>query len=123
MYLQPGKAARVLEGLADRFGEDGGPNNSYFASASFVFADRLFRYSSNSNATAANISHIASENSVQDATATKDTADQTATGVVDFFSGTEESELCRWLRDRGWKLQEFLSKPGATRHLGIATTT
>ncbi|MGK3745422.1 MAG: hypothetical protein ACI90V_012283, partial [Bacillariaceae sp.] len=35
----------------------------------------------------------------------------------------EESDISQWLSTNGgWKLQEFLLKPGATRHLGIATT-
>ena len=114
MYLKPGKADRILEGLSERFGEDG-PNNFYNASASFVFADRLFRHNATANITS-------SENSVHDASTAADTAAKNV-ATAEGFTGMEESDVRQWLRDRGWKLQEFLSKPGATRHLGIATTT
>ena len=36
-------------------------------------------------------------------------------------STTVESQVQNWLARHGWKLQEFKSKVGATRHLGIAT--
>eukprot|EP00532_Pseudo-nitzschia_australis_P012090 CAMPEP_0168213508 /NCGR_PEP_ID=MMETSP0140_2-20121125/4834_1 /TAXON_ID=44445 /ORGANISM="Pseudo-nitzschia australis, Strain 10249 10 AB" /LENGTH=373 /DNA_ID=CAMNT_0008140367 /DNA_START=210 /DNA_END=1331 /DNA_ORIENTATION=- len=101
MYLQPGKAERVLEGLADRFGGVGGPNEVHFTGASFVFADRLIR---------SNL--IKNESTIIEASST----------VANDTEGRGDSGVREWLQKIGWELQELLFKPGATRHLGIATT-
>mmetsp|Transcript_8892 Transcript_8892/g.20415 ORF Transcript_8892/g.20415 Transcript_8892/m.20415 type:complete len:182 (+) Transcript_8892:1400-1945(+) len=122
MYLKPSKAGRILEGLAKRFGGRGGSSGASdqgeklsFADATFVFADRLFKR----NATAAPT--LATPPVSSDAS-----GKQNGAAASSFESPEEEeneSELVRsWLRDRGWDLQELLLKPGATRHLGIATT-
>jgi hypothetical protein len=100
MYLDPGKAERILEGVVERFRAGScKENRACFNDASFVFADRLIR---RNNTTAP----------------TRTT--MTVPTTPDLIE-TEESEVRRWLRDRGWELDELLLKPGATRHLGIAT--
>ncbi|MGK3757343.1 MAG: hypothetical protein ACI8RD_009657 [Bacillariaceae sp.] len=115
MYLKPGKADRILKSIAEKFGgsnndndnddngiddgDDSSDNGGCFVGASFVFADRLIRYSNTNN-----------DNNNKDGTAEKS-------------KDEEESDISQWLSTNGgWKLQEFLLKPGATRHLGIATT-
>lgn len=47
--------------------------------------------------------------------------DETAGGDDDDGSGGPHGKVRAWLDDRGWTLRDFMSKPGATRHLGIAT--
>lgn len=101
MYLRPEKAERVLEGLADRFRGVGGPNESHFTGASFVFADRLIR---------------------SDVTTTGSTIIRASSTVANDAEGRGDLGVREWLRKTGWELQELLFKPGATRHLGIATT-
>eukprot|EP00536_Pseudo-nitzschia_multiseries_P004839 jgi/Psemu1/11008/gm1.11008_g len=101
MYLQPGKASRVLEGLAERFNGFDKTDESHFAGASFVFADRLIRSKSRTTGSFTVGGRLVTESNVD--------------------SG-EDAEVRQWLQEIGWKLQELLFKPGATRHLGIATT-
>ncbi|VEU34709.1 unnamed protein product [Pseudo-nitzschia multistriata] len=113
MYLLPGKARRVLEGLAERF--RGSDSESGFASASFVFADRLVpRRNTALDAAPTGSVVAAADSTAPSAGASSDAA------VID-PRGTEESEVRQWLETSGWELRELLFKPGATRHLGIAT--
>mmetsp|Transcript_27550 Transcript_27550/g.58210 ORF Transcript_27550/g.58210 Transcript_27550/m.58210 type:complete len:447 (-) Transcript_27550:63-1403(-) len=106
MYLDTGKAGRLLEGLANRFGGmEGNLHNSKFTKASFVFADRLIR----PETTPTNSATIEMKSG------------NTCDGDKKHTTDSEECKVQKWLQDRGWELQEILFKPGATRHLGIAT--
>ncbi len=107
LYLDPGKAERIVEGVANRFRTEscGKKHETCFSGASFVFADRLLRCSTTGNSRA------------------KTTTRQgMSVPVSSDLIEIEQSEVRRWLGDRGWQLNELLLKPGATRHLGIATT-
>jgi hypothetical protein len=100
MYLEPGKTERIFEGVAERFrGGCSGDHRACFGGASFVFADRLLRTTQNSTTT----------------------RPVTISKTPDSIE-REESEIRKWLRERGWELEELLLKPGSTRHLGIAST-
>ena len=107
LYVDTGKAERILEGVSERFRAEICKNtqDTCFSGASFVFADRLLRRNTSKNGT----------------------AKTAARGRMSLpFSPDlieiEESEVRRWLRENEWELNELLLKPGATRHLGIATT-
>jgi hypothetical protein len=136
MYLKPGKADRIIKSIAERFGgcnnddndngvDDGddSSDDGCFVGASFVFADRLIRYTNDN--TIAN-----TNNNNKDGTSSVGVGAD-AGGKAEPFTNTakkskneEESDISQWLNNNGrWKLHEFLLKPGATRHLGIATTT
>jgi O-methyltransferase involved in polyketide biosynthesis len=64
------------------------------SAATFVFADRLELNDAKTNA-------------MRDVDGTK----------------VKSSHIRRWLLERGWMLQDFSTKSGATRHLGIATSS
>ncbi len=105
LYLDPGKAEHILRGVSERF-RFSNANDCPFQGASFVFADRLMRHTDTTPAAASK----QSRRSMALPTSREEMEHETA--------------LVRsWLSETGWELNELLFKPGATRHLGIATTT
>ena len=107
LYVDTGKAERILEGVSERFRAEICKNtqDTCFSGASFVFADRLLRRNTSKNGTAKTAAR----------------GRMSLPFSLDLIE-IEESEVRRWLRENEWELNELLLKPGATRHLGIATT-
>jgi len=107
LYLDPGKAERIVEGVAERFraGSLDVNHETRFSGASFVFADRLLRRNTTGNSRSKTTSRQG----------------MSVPNSPDLIE-KEKSEVRRWLGKRGWELNELLLKSGATRHLGIATT-
>lgn len=107
LYVDTGKAEQILEGVSERFRAEICEDNqdTYFNGASFVFADRLLRRNTSTNGTAKTAAR-----------------GRMSLPLSPDLIEIEESEVRKWLRENGWELNELLLKPGATRHLGIATT-
>ena len=117
LYLDPGKAERILEGVSERFRGKNCKDYNYdcsFNGAIFVFADRLMR----NNRIKTNGAPPPQPPPTTTATTRRRMTLPTSPDEIE----KEKSEVEEWLRDRGWELNEVLLKPGATRHLGIATT-
>jgi hypothetical protein len=106
LYLNPGMAGTILEQLSQRFGGNGGSTGQKkkkrgspkFDGATFIFADKL-------------------------PIDNKKTVNKNKDNDDDNSSTTTEDMVRRFLRQHGgWLLQGYKDKPGATRHLGTATT-
>ncbi len=104
LYLDPGKAERILKGVSERFGAN--TATSSFRGATVVFADRLMKHTESCDATSAGSKPSRRSMALP---ATLDEIEH------------ETAKVRTWLEDSGWELKELLFKPGATRHLGIAT--
>ncbi len=107
LYVDTGKAERILTGVSERFRSETCKDNqdNCFSGASFVFADRLLPRKTSTNGTAKTAAR-----------------GRMSLPLSPDLIESEESEVRRWLRDNGWELNDLFLKPGATRHLGIATT-